>query len=577
MKRRFASLRSGWVALVLVIVTPLLTGALAMTTVSEPSHNANGQPELRAAIVNNDQLVYEKIDHTKIPVAAGRLLVGELVTNPNDGFDWVITDDGVAKKGLETGDYVAVVTIPAGFSAAYVSSSSDDPQQATITVETDGSHSYMAAILALALTQDLTTGISSQLTQEFVDNLLVGYTELGKGLGEIATGSSELTVGLDELSLLTKELPILTKELASGANLLNTGINTFAKDLLKLAEVSKATAEKTLTVAEQVAILTEYVDRSLPDSAEKGVIEAQLLALNATSDEAALKAEETNVGVALAETYAKELQVGSSALAKGTKELAAGMPALHEGIHGAYEGSKIVTKGLDTLVKTLPTYTEDQATQLSTVVATPVVTDTITEPKLPQAIGAVGAVVIPIALWLGALAISFIRPAFSRRALTTRAGNGRIVAHAAVPYVGIGIAQGSLILIGLYLFHLQPIYHFMLTAVVAASVIAFTLLHQGLVALTGKFAWLISIALMSVQILAAGVILPAAFVPDWVTSLGRIMPLSESIIAMQEVITGGQRHHVTAAIAWILVSAVVGVVLSLIAVARGRRVQLAYA
>lgn len=581
MKRRFASLRSGWVALILVIVTPLLTGALAMTTVSEPSHNANGQPELRAAIVNNDQIVYEKIDHKKVPVAAGRLLVGELVTNPNDGFDWVITDDAVAKQGLESGDYVAVVTIPDDFSAAYISSSGADPQQATITVETDGSHSYMAAILALALTQDLTSGVSTQLTQQFVDGLLVGYTELGEGLGALATGSSELTVGLQELSTLTKELPVLTKELASGAHLLNTGINTFAKDLLKLAAVSKEAAKKTRTVAEQVALLTLTVEAWQPgtpaDDLAKAEMLLQLSTLNTNSDEAALKAEETNVGVALAEAYAKELHVGSSALAEGTKELSAGMPALHKGIHGAYEGSKIITKGLDKVVKNLPTYTDAEATQLSKVVATPVVTKTVTKPKLPQAIGAVGAVVIPIALWLGALAISFIRPAFSRRALPTRASNARIVANAAVPYVVLAVAQGALILIGLYVFHLQPIYHFMLTAVVAASAVAFALLHQGLVALTGKFAWLISIALMSVQILAAGVVLPSAFVPDWVTTLGKTLPLSESIIAMQEVITGGQRQHVTAAIAWILVSAVVGVILSLVAVARGRKVRVAYA
>lgn len=570
MRRRFASFRKHWVAIVLVIFTPLITGAISMSTVAEPTQNPTGQPQLPAAIVNNDELVYEKIDGKKTPVAAGRLLVGELVTNPSDGFDWTITDDAVAKKGLETGEYVAVVTIPQNFSAAYISSTGDNPQQATLTVETDGSHSYVAAVLALALSHDLTTGISSQLTQGFIENLLLGYTKLDEGLAEVAKGSTELTVGLEELSKATQSLPKLTRELASGARLLDEGLNEFAKELLALVTLSSESASKSVTVAEEIVLLTELVKRELPG--ETDLIRV-LETLERTAIDAAVKAEETKIGAVLAEAFAKELRKGSSALATGTRELAAGMPALHEGIKGAATGSKGLTKALDKIVKDLPKYSEDQAAELSTVVTTPVVTETITEPKLPKALSAVGAIVIPISLWIGALATSFIRPAFSQRALGTRAGNGRIVLQGAIPAVSIAIAQGALILIGLYLFRLEPVYHFMLMAVVAASVIAFSLLHQGLLALTGRFAWLISLALLSAQIFAAGVVLPMEFVAQWMLDLGKVLPLSESIIAMQEVITGGQQRHVTAAILWILGSAVVGIILSLIAVARGRRVR----
>lgn len=573
MRRRLAALKGHWLALVLVIMMPLLTGALALSTVSEPSRNASGQPALRAAIVNNDQIVYEKVEGKKTPVAAGRLLVGELVTNPNDGFDWVITDDAVAKEGLDSGEFIAVVTIPQDFSAAYISSASDAPEQATLSVQTDGSHSYMAAVLALALTQNLTGALSTQLTQGFIDNLLLGYTALGEGLTELDTGLKGLTVGLDELSKVTKELPKLTRELNSGAQLLNTGINEFAKDLLLLVALGKETSKETLTVAEKVAYLSATVN-ALPDSnPAKAELLSQVAALTTSSDTAALKAAETSLGIDLAEAYAKELHVGSSALAKGTKELAAGMPTLHDGIHSAAQGSTELTKALNEVVKKLPTYTDAQATQLSTVVANPIVTKTTTVPKLPAAMGAVGAIMIPIVLWLGALAIGFIRQPFAARALGTRASNLRIVANGAGPIIAIAVAQGALILIGLSLFNLTPVYHLTMTAVVAASVVSFALLHQGLQALMGRFAWLISIALMSVQILAAGVILPPEFVPGWVKSFGHLLPLSESMIAMQEVITGGQRQHIIAAVLWILVSAAIGVILSLIAVTRGRRFQ----
>lgn len=576
MRRRFIQLRAHWLVLVLVIITPFITGAITMSTVSEPSKNSTGQPELRAAIVNNDQLVYEKIDHKKTPVAAGRLLVGELVTNPDDGFNWTITNDATAKAGLDSGEFVAMVTIPEDFSASYISSSSDAPVQATLEVQTDGSHSYMAAILALALTQDLTSSLSSQLTQTFVDNLLVGYSELSTGLGELAYGSEELTLGLGELAKLTKSLPSLTKELNSGAHALNTGMNTFAKDLLALAVVSKAAAEHSKTAAEQVEVLSATVDAMAP-SPEKVALQTQLAALTISADTAAIKAAETEIGVILAEAYAKEMQKGTAALAAGTKELASGMPVLHKSIAESERASHEITKALHKLVKGLPNYSDSQATTLSEVVANPIVTKQVTKPKLPSALGAVGAVMIPITLWIGALAISFIRPPFAERSLRSRASTSKIVADAAVPFVAIAIAQAALVLGGLYVFHLQPVYHLELTAVVTLSAIAFALVHQGLLALTGRFAWLISLALMSVQILAAAVVLPAVFVPSWVVTLGHSLPLSESIKAMQEIITGGQRAHVTGALIWLALWAVIGLCMSLAAVARGRRMRAVYA
>jgi hypothetical protein len=45
---------------------------------------------------------------------------------------------------------------------------------------------------------------------------------------------------------------------------------------------------------------------------------------------------------------------------------------------------------------------------------------------------------------------------------------------------------------------------------------------------------------------------------------------------MQEVITGGQVHHLASTFIWLTVSAIVGLLLTLIAVARGRKVRLAY-
>ena len=82
---------------------------------------------MRAAVVNHDQLVeVTGTDGKKEPVAVGRQLAGNLVSNDaDDNYDWVLTDAEDAQRGLADGDYKAVLTIPENLSAAATSTSGD--------------------------------------------------------------------------------------------------------------------------------------------------------------------------------------------------------------------------------------------------------------------------------------------------------------------------------------------------------------------------------------------------------------------------------------------------------------------
>lgn len=568
----FERMRRSWLTLVLVITLPLMTSALIMLTVDEPPHASNGQPELQAALVNNDQFVTETVDGQSVPLPAGRMLVGELVTNQDDGFSWTITDQATAAEGLVSGTFSAIVTIPQNFSAAYISSTTDSPEPATLTVQTDGSHSYLAAILAQSLAANLPAALSTELTQGFVNNLLLGYTAIGEGLTQVASGANELTVGLNEIAQLAAELPTATKALTSGSQLLDAGLNELATDLWKLAAFGQQAADSTNTVADQVAALSAYVNSSTFDPTVKAEILAQLSALTTSSSTAKTNAAETDLGIDLGALAADALKAGSGVMVSGSSELAAGMPLLSEGISGAAAGSGALSSGLSEVAQDIPSYTDSQAKQLSTVVANPVETERSTNPALPQAIGAVGAAVIPLALWLGALALGFVRRPFATRALSTRASNLRIVTRASTPFIGLAVAQAALVILGLVLVQLQPAHTMAFIALIPAAAVSFALLHQGLTAVTGSFAWVVSIALLALQVLAAGVVLPSLFVPDWVLGLGHVLPLSQAIIGAQETITGGSLSSISTSMAWLLVAGVLGILLTLGAVARGRRV-----
>ena len=89
----------------------------------------------------------------------------------------------------------------------------------------------------------------------------------------------------------------------------------------------------------------------------------------------------------------------------------------------------------------------------------------------------------------------------------------------------------------------------------------------------GRSAWLASVALLGLQIIAAGVLVPSAFLPAWVSNLGDVLPLSQSIKASQVFLTGGTFSAGLGSLFWLAMTAVLGILLVTIAVARGRRVR----
>jgi putative membrane protein len=141
-----------------------------------------------------------------------------------------------------------------------------------------------------------------------------------------------------------------------------------------------------------------------------------------------------------------------------------------------------------------------------------------------------------------------------------------------VPFIGLAAAQGALVILGVLLLRVQPAHTLAFVALISAAAVSFALLHQGLTALTGSFAWVVSVALLALQVLAAGVILPSIFVPDWVLGLGHVLPLSQAIMGAQEAITGGSLAGIANSVVWLLVASVIGILLTLGAVARGRKV-----
>jgi len=233
--------RPWWVTLIGLVLVPVLVaaGLLAATW------NANSRlHKVEAAVVNLDKAV--TIDGQIVPL--GRQMSAALVdSNREQNFTWVLADAPHAEAGLRSGRYAAVVTIPANFSAAATSfgGSADSAKQATIDVRTSPMAGLADTALGQSVAQAAAEALNRTLTQTYLENVFIGFGEMGKqfqtvadaasqladgnkkladGLKQAADGSGQLSRGLDQMSANTAAVRAGGAQLVSGMDQLSGGL-----------------------------------------------------------------------------------------------------------------------------------------------------------------------------------------------------------------------------------------------------------------------------------------------------------------------------------------------------------------
>ena len=190
-------------------------------------------------------------------------------------FDWVLTDTDDARDGIESGTYAAVVTIPADFSKQATSFSKTevaDIAPATIEVQTSQVSGITDGVVAQVITTAARDTLNTELTEQYLDNIYLGFNStkkqfqtVAKGARKLADGSGDLSDGLDQTSTggkkladgleqlddgtqqlrrrhdetrwptaATKELPSQTKQLADGAQKSADGADDLADGVKQL-------------------------------------------------------------------------------------------------------------------------------------------------------------------------------------------------------------------------------------------------------------------------------------------------------------------------------------------------------
>ncbi|MGZ0068623.1 YhgE/Pip family protein [Microbacterium arborescens] len=263
-------------------------------------------------------------------------------------------------------------------------------------------------------------------------------------------------------------------------------------------------------------------------------------------------------GASALATGASSAADGAAQLSSGAGELAGGATDLATGVGTVADGTGTLADGLDTATAALPSYTDQQATDLASVVAAPVEA---------EGLGAelFGASAIPLltglALWLGAIGSFVALQAVPRGALTSRRPSFLLTLRAFAPAAVVGLVQGVLVAVVVQLAaSYDPWTWAAFAGLSALAGVAFAAVNQALVALLGGAGRWVA-AGVAVLAVATGVV---STVPGVLSQIAGLLPTASAYQGLLAVLTsaGGAGAAVAGLLVWTAISLVVTVIVT---------------
>jgi putative membrane protein len=441
-------------------------------------------------------------------------------------------------------------------------------------------------------------------------SLAEGAGKASRGASSLASGADQLSGGLDQLERSTASLPSQASSLASGAAQVSEGVDGYtqlakgwaqacASDPLLAASKPQlcgatgaavgsggAQADQLAAGAAQVASGASALSQAAPEltggisSAADGAGKVAAGASRVADANARLAqgARDLESGIGEANHGATALATGADQLASGTKQLESGSASLASGADSLASGTSSLTEGASSLASGLG----DGASQITvpgekqaSVVADPVQVSVASGPSTSGATRLAPAV-IALALWLGALAIYLLRPAFPAGRLRSAITARRLTFVGLWPAVVVGLAQAALLVGAARLLGTDLSRPFAAVAIAALSAVVFVALHQAVVALAGqRRGWMISLVFLALQLVSLGGLLPVATASAPFGALAGILPVPLAAEALRGVVVAQSGAAVAASVGGLVLWLLLAVALSLFAAGRAQRTSVA--
>jgi putative membrane protein len=565
--KRFGRSRMTRAAIVVLMLLPLVYGALYLWAYWDPFGHVNKMP---VALVNSDRGAV--VSGQKIN--AGDEIAKSLTADRS--LDWHVVTPQEAHDGVEHGRYYFMLELPPDFSAAIASPVTGQPRQANLIAVYNDANNYISTSIGRTAISQVLNAVSSRISGEAVNQVLSVVVSSGSGIKQAADGAKQLDDGAGQLQAGLDTARSGSAQLATGAKQLSDGINQATDPLLAvtraISQVGGDTAAfqqaadqiNTIATAQDTAAngLSSVINQlsASQDPVANGAagtlrgiqdqlrqhqftpqIRQQLVdAQNATGP---LKSALDQVGGKGQELTNKltQLRDGAQQVASGNAQLADGIAKLDDGAKQLKSGSAELATKLAQGANQVPNWTNQQKEAVANTIGGPVNLQTTHENAAPNFGTGMAPFFLTLALFFGALVLWMVLRPLQNRAIAAEVIAIRVVLASYLPAVAIGILQAIILYgvvrfaLGMHAAHPFAMLGFMI--LISCSFIAAT---QAINALVGPAVGRVLImALLMLQLVSAGGMYPVETTSKPFQVFHRFDPMTYGVNGLRQLILGG--------------------------------------
>jgi len=583
--KRFGRSRMTRVAIIVLMLLPLVYGALYLWAFWDPFGHVNKLP---VALVNSDK----GAEVSGQPFNAGNEIAKSLTADGS--LEWHVVSPQEAHDGVEHGKYYFMVELPPDFSAAIASPVTGQPKKANLIAVYNDANNYISSSIGRTAIDQVLNAVSSRISGQAVNQMLSVVVSSGSGIKQAADGASQLADGAGQLAGGLDTARSGSATLATGAQQLSDGINSATEPLLAvtkavsliggntdqlqqgatalqqandqigaIATAQDAAATSLSSVIDQLSrsqdplannaagtlrgIEDQLRDHQFTPQIRQHLTDAQNAAIAMTSG---LRAPGSPLGSALDQVGSKgqdltnkltQLRNGAKQVASGNAQLASGIATLDDGAQRLKSGSAELATKLADGAKQVPDWTTQQKDAIAATIGGPVQLETSHENAAPNFGTGMAPFFLTLALFFGALVLWMILRPLQSRAIAAEVLAIRVALASYLPAAVIGMFQAVILygvvrfLLGMHVVH--PVSMLVFMILISFAFVAAT---QAINALVGPAVGRVLImALLMLQLVSAGGMYPVETTSKPFQFLHRFDPMTYGVNGLRQLILGG--------------------------------------
>jgi putative membrane protein len=262
---------------------------------------------------------------------------------------------------------------------------------------------------------------------------------------------------------------------------------------------------------------------------------------------------------------------GAQSITDGITQLAGGVGTSAAGANQLADGATTLATGLSDGAAKIPSYTDDQQSQLADVASAPITLTATRSNQVSEIPQIVSTLLVPAGLWIGALAVFLAFGALSRRVLASTASSGRIAGRTLARAAVLTAAQAVVLVLLLHAVIGVPWGSIGATLPFALLIaVAFAAIHALLSVAFGRWGLIISLVLLALQLTATGGLYPIELLSPPFQALSPMLPVTSAVSGMQAIVTGTGASAVLSACTGLILWGLISSLLVVLVVSRRR-------